>query len=536
MRTQNTWFRLTAVLAIGGLLLGPGAAPAAFAQAEAPQAGGDPPARVGRLARIGGTVSFHAAGQTQWEPATLNFPVTSGNSFWTEPRSTAEIEVGPTHIALDQSTEFDIDTLDDHTLTATLPQGAAYLRLRNVPPGDTYQIRTPRGVVTIAEPGQYAVAAGDTDHPTTVSVVDGSAQVFGDNVSLIVRPRQTAQITGADSFQPSVGPLVTDPFLSAHLAQQRPPVTGPYAPPPVVSQMTGGDALAETGSWEPNPEYGQVWYPPVAPGWVPYRSGHWAFVPPWGWTWVDDAPWGFAPFHYGRWVQFGPRWGWVPVVPGLAVAAPIYPVYAPALVSFVGVGVGVGIGFALGSSVGWCPLGPREPYFPPYRVSNTYIRNVNVTHVTNVTNFNNVTVNKFVNRNATTVVPAATMTGSRPVGPAARRVPPQTLASMQAMRAPPVQPTAGTAGVTPAVARQMNLAQPGPGLAAPRRVAPGPVVQPNPAAGMALRSPGGPGAPRGPGAPGAPGAPGVVGAPVAPGTMQPGHPGLGTAAAGAAVG
>ena len=117
----------------------------------------------------------------------------------------------------------------------------------------------------------------------------------------------------------------------------------------------------------PAPEYGQVWYPPVSPGWVPYRQGHWAYVAPWGWTWIDDAPWGFAPFHYGRWVQIGGRWAWTPGA--VAVAEP--PVYAPALVAFIGIGAGVALGAALASgSIGWVPLGPREPFRPWYHASN----------------------------------------------------------------------------------------------------------------------------------------------------------------------
>ena len=95
---------------------------------------------------------------------------------------------------------------------------------------------------------------------------------------------------------------------------------------------------------------------------MPYREGSWAYVAPWGWTWVDSAPWGFAPFHYGRWAEIGGRWGWVP---GGAVGAP--PVYAPALVTFLGVGavVGVGIGAALAAGrIGWFPLGPREAFHP----------------------------------------------------------------------------------------------------------------------------------------------------------------------------
>lgn len=51
----------------------------------------DPPARVGRLSDIEGVVSFHTADQTDWSPATLNYPVTGGTSFWTEPNARGEI-------------------------------------------------------------------------------------------------------------------------------------------------------------------------------------------------------------------------------------------------------------------------------------------------------------------------------------------------------------------------------------------------------------------------------------------------------------
>src|SRR5260370_34587184 len=47
----------------------------------------NPPSRVGRLAQITGTVSFHTSDESQWEAATLNYPITSGNSLWTEPQA-----------------------------------------------------------------------------------------------------------------------------------------------------------------------------------------------------------------------------------------------------------------------------------------------------------------------------------------------------------------------------------------------------------------------------------------------------------------
>ncbi len=521
VRKQDFQFRLSAALAAGGLMFAPFTP--VFAQPAPPPdvapALADPPARVGRLARIVGTVSFHAADQTEWEAASLNYPVTSGNSFWTEPRAEAEIEVGSTHLALNEGTELDVDTLVDHAMATTEVQGEIYLRLRAVPPGDTTTIRTPRGEITIGVAGRYDIVAGDTEHPTTVTVVEGAARIAGPNLSLDVGPRQTATLTGSDSFTGSVGPQLDDPFLRAQLQREvPPPAVANYTPPPVVEQMTGADALETTGQWTPTPKYGQVWYPPVQRGWVPYREGHWAWVAPWGWTWVDDAPWGFAPFHYGRWVEVDQRWGWIPVAQSAPVEA--YPVYAPALVSFVDVAAGVVVGAAIGSAFGWIPLGAREPYYPPYRSSPAYLRNVNignVTNVTTITNVRNTTINNYANRGAATVVPASVVQGSQPVGPRARAVTPQQFASLRPVQASPVRPTLATAGVTPAVARAMNLPA-GVGGPPSRPVAPGPAVQARPAGVVALRPPGG------------------AAVPAAVPSAEPARPGLGALGAGALVG
>jgi hypothetical protein len=206
-------------------------------------------------------------------------------------------------------------------------------------------------------------------------------------------------------------------------------------PPPrhVHPQMEGGEDLDAYGTWRDVPEYGEVWVPPVQAGWAPYRTGHWAWVAPWGWTWIDDAPWGFAPFHYGRWAMAGGGWVWIPG------ARAVRPVYAPALVAFVGgphFSIGIGIGGGGIGAVAWFPLGPQEVFRPAYAVSPGYVRNVNVTNVTNVTNITNVNVTnvRYVNQNvagAATAVPQNAFTAGRPVGAAAVAVTPQQMANAQ---------------------------------------------------------------------------------------------------------
>ena len=199
--------------------------------------------------------------------------------------------------------------------------------------------------------------------------------------------------------------------------------------------MPGYSDLDEYGRWEPAPDYGQVWYPTnVAADWAPYRYGRWAWVEPWGWTWVEEEPWGFAPFHYGRWALIGSRWGWVP---GTVVVG-VRPVYAPALVAFVG-GPNASVQV-------WFPLGPRDPYLPWYHHSDGYLRQVNVINVRNVNIVNVVNVRNVENihytyqRIAPTAVSNEVFRGGRPVAREAVRVDVNAIGRARVIPHPDVHP------------------------------------------------------------------------------------------------
>jgi hypothetical protein len=276
---------------------------------------GDPPARVGRLAQLSGTVSFHTSDQDQWTRATLNYPVTSGNSFWTEPKAHAALEVGANRLYLDPSTELDLGTLNDESLVASLPQGGVFLSLAVASSNDQYEIDTPRGTVTLSEPGGYEVVAGDSDNPTVVTVLKGSAEFAAGNVHLTVDARQSAAVWGSDQIYITMGVAQDDGLVRYVRAQERPyaaaqtrPPAPPAAqaparqPPPSVPYdttgagndqpppgepasyeaptMTGYQDLDRYGRWHDTPSYGRVWFPDVRPGWAPYRDGHWAYVQP----------------------------------------------------------------------------------------------------------------------------------------------------------------------------------------------------------------------------------------------------------------
>src|SRR5438552_10026923 len=74
----------------------------------------DPPARVGRLSYLSGTVSFQPAGADEWAEATLNYPVTTGDRLWADDQSRAEVHVGSSAIRLSMRTAFSFLNLDDH--------------------------------------------------------------------------------------------------------------------------------------------------------------------------------------------------------------------------------------------------------------------------------------------------------------------------------------------------------------------------------------------------------------------------------------
>jgi len=400
----------------------------------------DPPSRVARLNWMNGNVSFQPAGVDTWAGATLNYPLTTGDHIYTDNGARAEMHIGPNALRLNGASNFGFLNLDDRTVQIRFTSGALEVRIRRLDDDDLYEVDTPQGAISLLRAGDYRIDTDPDRNATMVTVRGGEAEVTANGGSgFSVHPRQTAYF--ADSAPPDVRSLnPPDDFdrFTADLNAREDRIPPPVHVPP---GMGGYQDLDANGVWREAPGYGWVWAPRVAAGWAPYHYGHWAFIEPWGWTWIDDAPWGFAPFHYGRWAYLGGGWVWAP---GAVVARPVY---APALVAFVGgphFGLAIGIGGGIGGGVGavaWFPLGPREPYYPAYHVSNTYIQQVNITHVTNVNVTNvNVTNVRYANQQvpgAVTAVPQNAFVGARPVAAAAQRVTPEQMAQAQVVGAAP---------------------------------------------------------------------------------------------------
>lgn len=423
----------------------------------------DPPGRVGRLAFVDGTVSFHDDEENGWTKAIVNTPLTTGDALWTEPNSRSEVSLAGTRIRMDGSTELDMTQIDDSQVRLQLAQGRIDVKTARMDTSQPYQIVTPRGTIALQQQGDYYIEAGSQQDPTRLGVRAGAAQIQGlDGQTLAVRPGEVGEVYGDGTSMQLKTVRAAPPAPAASWAARDRQVVYEQPPQYIPAGMTGYEDLNAYGNWVNDGSYGQVWVPRSTPaGWAPYRTGHWSYVKPWGWTWIDEQPWGFAPYHYGRWANSNNRWVWVPP------QREELPVYAPALVAFVG---GFELAAQLGNQhrntgpVGWFPLGPREVYVPPYSTNRDYYQRINrAARIQDrelqerweraqrreafIAGQNSV----LANQRFATVVPSQAFVRSQPVQRAVLNVPADRLAkaAVAPVSAPPA-PTASIAAATDA--------------------------------------------------------------------------------------
>ncbi|MGZ3238400.1 MAG: DUF6600 domain-containing protein, partial [Burkholderiaceae bacterium] len=342
----------------------------------------DPPGRVGRISYVQGEVSFFNTSNDDSFAAQINWPVTSQNLVATGRDARTEIRVGSAAVRIDSDSELEVTQLDDEHFNLRLIYGSVYVRIKDPELAKDFALFTSQGRVLLSEPSRIRIDTERAPDTTSVSVLDGMVSVAGTESTFTVRAGKRAELANSDIRMTTLRPndMQDDFDMWAMTRDQRDNQSQSVRY--VSQEITGYEDLDRYGSWETTSEYGAIWYPrAVAYDWAPYRVGRWTWVDPWGWTWVDSAPWGYAPFHYGRWVWFHERWCWAP---GTVVR---HPVWAPAMVGWVG-GANWSVSFSAGTApaIGWFPLAPHEVYVPSYRVSPTYIRQVNITHVTNVSN------------------------------------------------------------------------------------------------------------------------------------------------------
>ena len=400
----------------------------------------DLPPRIGRVAEMTGELFLAPEDAAdQWVAIGVNYPVATGDNLWVGNEGRAEIDFGGGQLRLAGDTSLHVSRLDDRNLALFVAQGRVILRIRVLDPGEAARIDTPNVQIALSRPGLYRIEVTEDHQHTQVAVREGEAIIDTGAAVQQVLPGQSASLDGAAPQYAQMRSGVTTDGFDTWSANRDRRYERSRANSPVSRQMVGAADLDEYGAWETAPEYGAVWYPAnVAEDWAPYRNGYWTDVAVWGPTWVDAAPWGYAPFHYGRWVHFRGRWGWCP---GAYVARPVW---APALVGWIG-GPGWRVSTNHGAPVyGWVPLGWGEAYQPHWRgcSEGCWVR-YNKPYAVNTTVRPSVPPARWANSSApgaVTVVPGSTFAGRKPVAPNLVAISGSAVASAPVLAAPTIRP------------------------------------------------------------------------------------------------
>ncbi len=404
---------------------------------RAVRADDDLPGRVGRIADFAGQLYQSPEDRaTEWVPIGLNYPVTSGDNLWVSGDGRAEVDYGGGQFRLAGDTNLHVSRLDENQVALFIAQGRVILRVRVLDPGESALVDVPNTQIQLTRPGVYRIEVTPDRQTTRVTVREGEAQVaFPAGVQQAL-PGQTVIVSGPDASVVDVRNGVGQDGFDVWSASRDRHYERNRAQAYVSRQMVGYADLDDYGTWQTTPDYGPVWYPTaVADDWAPYRFGYWTTVGGWGYTWVDAAPWGYAPFHYGRWAFVGGRWGWCP---GAYVPRPVW---APALVGWVG-GAGWAVSANFGSPVyGWVPLGWGEPYHPWWhRCSYNCWTQYNRPYAVNVSARPNTPPPRYRNvgvPGAVTAVNGATLAGRIPVANNLVRVPPRDVSAAPVLASAP---------------------------------------------------------------------------------------------------
>ncbi|MGE4072841.1 MAG: DUF6600 domain-containing protein [Lysobacterales bacterium] len=437
----------TRLLAFAGSLL-----LALSASSTAQAAYADPPGRVARISDSRGEVSYSPAGADQWVNVGRNRPLIRGDRLWSDHRSRAELQVGSSAVRIGADTSLEILELNDRLAQMQMTQGTINLSVRRLYQGQTIEVATPTLAFVIDRAGRYRIDVDPDADQTTIVVWEGAGVAYGQSSNFPMRAGDAVRFYSADLRDYGMYALPQADGFDRYCLARDERLDHSTSLRYVDDDLVGYADLDEYGSWSESGSYGNVWYPTqVAANWAPYRDGHWVWQEPWGWTWVDDAPWGFAPSHYGRWASISGRWGWIPG------PRRTRPVYAPALVAFVG-GSNFGVSVSLGGSsrVGWFPLGPRDVYMPTYHASREYFTQVNVNNtVVNNTTITNVYNNyssgnidvaqvNYANRglsSAVTAVPGDVFRSAKPVNAAMISLDRDQISAAQVMIGAPIAPS-----------------------------------------------------------------------------------------------
>ena len=263
----------------------------------------------GRVSDVSGRLAVHGIDEDAPSYAARNTVIREGDTFWTDERGRAEIELpGGGWLRLAEDTKVELRSLDSGGEFRVLTGSVWYDGRRGT--RSAVWIRVPEADCE-APPGAVVRIDLSADNRARFSVFRAGLRVeleTGQRVAL--RPHQRVYL---DAGRVSEGPEPfdyddLDDFDRYHRTRvsyydHRP--QHPY----LDRDLVGSRDLEGYGSWT-SYRGSRYWRPRTYPGWRPYSHGYWSYDPGCGYSWIDDEPWGYTTSHYGRWVYRPAIGGW----------------------------------------------------------------------------------------------------------------------------------------------------------------------------------------------------------------------------------
>ena len=325
----------------------------------------DPPGRVARLSYIYGGVSFRPAGVDDWAPIEPQPAAHHWRSRYSvEFAGSAELQIGSAALRMKSATALEFLNLDDSNVQLRLTEGSLIVRLRYLGDQDSFEVDTPNLAFSLLRTGEYRIDV-KPDSSTTLVTVRARRGRDPRPQSSFHRTRGRTGAGGrrrsAEVIKPSV-PRRSMRWTPGSEGRDQRDDQSPSARY-VSREMVGYQDRDRYGSWRNTPELWKRVGAERDAGWMGALSQ---------WPLALGGPVGL---DLGGRRSLGIRT--VPTMAGVGVMSAIIgvgcrgewlerPVYAPALVAWVG-------GGAIGGGVAWFALGPREVYVPSYHASPVYM-------------------------------------------------------------------------------------------------------------------------------------------------------------------
>ncbi len=324
-----------------------------------------------RLSQMDGFVQVQSKGETEWFPATRNFPIQAGDRLWVPKDAHAQLETrSGTVLRFDAESSLEILEVGGDSLHAYLSQGQVYLNYQKM--GDSMvQVDTPSSSIRVYDSSTLNIAiiggSNDREGNAEVSVYRGVALVENREGEIRVSAGKMLAVDAGTPFLMRLDlPNAWEEWNRNEDESLLVSTDDEQYLPQELSRY--GRDLRGNGRWISTAEYGSVWTPTthITVDWVPYRHGRWVWIGD-DFVWIGEEPWGWAPYHYGRWTHI-PSHGWCWVPP------PRNEVYwGPGFVSWV----------QTTTTVAWVPLAPREMY---YGYGNYGPHSINIVNI-NINNY-----------------------------------------------------------------------------------------------------------------------------------------------------